>query len=160
MLIALQRHARASVLKPRPPSISIFSPSSLFIHQRPTQHHVQYSTRIHSSTSSTLLTTFHVHNFIFNPKCLLKPQQRRSPPPRHLPPRPRPRRRKLERRPRPLERRRSAPRRARRPTPHTSTKVRSGFTSQVASIYDHDRVNIIAMPHLADSTLNGPRLAH
>ena len=98
-------------------------------------HHAQ--PRIHplSSTSFQHLYDFHVNNFQ-HPKCLPKPQQRRSPPPRHLPPRPPLRRRRLERRPRRLATRRSAPRPARRPTLPTSTKVRSQLI-QVASFSQH-----------------------
>jgi hypothetical protein len=93
------------------------------IHTTSTHSHL-----LHSNTFTTFTSNSNLH-----PKCLPKPQQKRSPLPRHLLPRLPPRRRKLERRPPPLVRRRREPRRARRPTLHTFTKVCSRFPSRVIS---------------------------
>ena len=101
----------------------------------PFSYRLQHPTRIHITISSTFIK-HHTNSFttlsksLISSKCLPKPQQRRSPPARPQPARPQPRRRKLERRPPRLATRRSAPRRARKPTPPTSTKVR--FRSRVS----------------------------
>ena len=132
----------ASAVMPRSTPVSgkyklIATPTSIFfsflsLHLRqhqPTSINTKF-TYIHQPCSYTLRLSRLKPQF--QPKCLPKPQQRRSPPLRPPPVRPPLRRRKLERRPLPPARRRSAPRRARKPTLHTSIKVYSHFRFQVA----------------------------
>lgn len=107
---------------PSPSTLSLLSP--LFIYHphsaTPTSH------AYNSNQISILLFNFH-SNFKTPPKsstCLQRVPPRRSPPQRPQQPRLPLRRRMPERRLPQLARRRSAPRPARRPTLHTSTKVR------------------------------------
>lgn len=117
-----QRRRNASSYKyRRPPPIA--SPSLRHPLSSTTRcPHASPKPYLHSQLNFSKVLTF-TPNLSHLSKCLPRPPTR-SPPPRPPPLPPRlPRRRMPARRLPPLARRRSAPRRARRPTPPTSTRV-------------------------------------
>ena len=129
---------------PSPSTLSLLSP--LFIYH---PHSATPTSHAYSFNQISILLNFH-SNFKTPPKsstCLQRVPPRRSPPQRPQQPRLPLRRRMPERRLLQLARRRSAPRPARRPTLHTSTKVRFKLQKRVENTSRHFHLSSLLTHH-------------